>query len=61
MTFELFSRRLTMGLLDDGLTKIKGPPRLNTAGPSFGLRGTTIITKKGSESGNGGHPEGSLW
>ena len=59
MTFELFSRRLTMGLLDDGLTKIKGPPRLTTTRPSFGPRGTTI-TKTGSES-NGGHPEGTLW
>ncbi len=27
MTFELFSRRLAMGLLDDGLTKILGPPK----------------------------------
>ena len=59
MTFELFSRRLTMGLLDDGLTKIKGPPRLTTKRPSFGIPGTQITTKA-SES-TGGHPPGSLW
>ncbi|GAX85708.1 hypothetical protein CEUSTIGMA_g13122.t1 [Chlamydomonas eustigma] len=31
MTFELFTRRLTLGLLDDGLTKIPGPPGTSVA------------------------------